>query len=105
MLSERDRKELADIERRLEHDDPGLTQRMSQQSPQVRRWRELWCLVLSLLLLCAGLLGQDGFLILLAFAGFLLAGLLAALRFGESRDDDDPGPDGGGGGGWPRCTL
>jgi hypothetical protein len=102
MLSERDRKQLADIERRLEHDDPGLAQRMSQQSPKGRRWRLLWCLVLSLLLLYAGIVGQDSFLILLALSGFLLAGILAALRFGESRDDDDPGSDGGG---WPRCTL
>lgn len=101
MLSERDRRELAAIERRLEHDDPVLAQRMAKQPAKPRRGPLLWWPVLSMLVLCAGLLGQDSLLILLALAGFVVAGVLAALRLCECRGDDDPGH----GGWWPRCTL
>ena len=103
VLSERERKELADIERRLERDDPGLARCLAQQPTKRGGWWVLCCLVGSVLVLCAGLFVQDSRLILLSLTGFLLAGILAALRLDGFRDGDHPpGPDGVG---WPRWTL
>jgi hypothetical protein len=75
MLSERDRRELADIEATLSRDDPVLDRTMSggHEKAPVRRWLWYAGFSLSLLMVVAGALAEDRLIILAGVVGMVVA--------------------------------
>jgi hypothetical protein len=81
MLSERDRRELADIEATLSRDDPVLDRTMSGAPGCSRYLREqdkaptslwMWFAGFSLLMFVAGALAQEGLIILAGVTGMVV---------------------------------
>ncbi len=92
MLNERDRRELAAIERQLRSEDPVLDRTLSGQQRPPRRWvHHVWSVGAALLTICAGAVGGEGFLVAIGIVLMFVAILLAFLELDEDEPHDGLG--------------